>query len=190
MITDINQLDLNKSYTYKDYLTWNFPERVELLMGKIFKMSPDPSRYHQKISRRIFRYLDRFLSDEKCELYHPLFDVVLKKGEKSTVVQPDLCVICDKSKLTDKGCTGAPELVVEILSPGNSNRELKDKFKLYEQNGVQEYWIVDPNRRDITIYTLNDNNKYIGSKPFTEGETLSSLVLDGLKVDIENVFRE
>ncbi len=190
MITNFNQLDLTKSYTYQDYLSWDFPERVELILGKIFKMSPAPSRYHQKVSRRLFRFIDQFFIEEQCELYSAPFDVVLKKGKKSTVVQPDLCVVCDESKLDDQGCNGAPDLIVEILSPGNSTREMKEKFLLYEKNGVKEYWIVDPANKDILVYTLNKEKKYIGSKPFVAGEFVETQVLKGLEMDVVDVFRE
>ena len=190
MITNFNQLDLTKSYTYKDYLSWDFPERVELILGKIFKMSPGPSRYHQKVSRRLFRFIDQFFIEEQCELYSAPFDVVLKKGKKSTVVQPDICVVCDQSKLTKQGCEGAPDLIVEILSPGNTRREMKEKFELYEKNGVQEYWMVDLGNKSVVVYRLNKEQKYFGSKPFVEGEVVESKILEGLKMDVADVFRE
>ncbi len=190
MITQFDQLDLTKSYTYKDYLSWRFPERVELILGKIFKMSPAPSRYHQKVSRRLFRFIDQYYIEEQCELYSAPFDVVLLKGEKSTVVQPDLCVVCDKSKLTKQGCEGAPNLIVEILSPGNTRREMKEKFELYEKNGVQEYWMVDLGNKSIIVYTYNEKKKYVGSKPFVEGEKVESQILKGLKMDVADVFKE
>jgi len=190
MITDFNQLDLTKSYTYKDYLSWDFPERVELILGKIFKMSPGPSRYHQEVSSNLHHFFSNFLWEKSCRLYSAPFDVVLKKGAKTTVVQPDLCVVCDESKLDDQGCNGAPDLVVEILSPGNSTREMKEKFLLYEKNGVQEYWIVDPANKDVLVYTLNKQKKYIGSKPFVAGEFVETQVLKGLEMDVVDVFRE
>ena len=189
MITDISQLDLNKSYTYKDYLSWDFPERVELLMGKIFKMSPAPSVVHQRISGNIFHLFSTFLWDSRCDLFSAPFDVILKKGTKSTVVQPDICVVCDISKLDKQGCNGAPEIVIEILSPGNSNREMKEKFELYEKNGVLEYWLVDPEHESVTVYSYNDKKKYIGSKPFVKGEVVKSEFLKGFKVEVELVFR-
>ena len=190
MITDFNQLDLTKSYTYQDYLSWKFSERVELIMGKIFKMSPGPSRYHQDVSRNLSHFFSIYLWGQSCKLYTAPFDVVLQKGKKTTVVQPDICVVCDESKLDDQGCNGAPDLIIEILSPGNSNREMKEKFLLYEKNGVQEYWMVDPTNKDVLIYTLNKKKKYIGSKPFVDGEFVESQVLKGLKIDVNDIFRE
>ena len=188
MITDFNQLDLTKSYTYQDYLTWNFPERVELILGKIFKMSPAPSRYHQSVSTNLMYFFNNHLwASPSCELFAAPFDVVLLKGKKTTVVQP---VVCDKSKLTQQGCEGAPDLIVEILSPGNTHREMKEKFELYEKNGVQEYWMVDLGNKSIIIYGFNGDQKYIGSKPFVTGETVESQILKGLKMDVTDVFRD
>ena len=151
-ITDFAQLDLSRQYTYADYLTWEFQERVELFRGWVAKMSPGPSRYHQKVAGNIHRLLANHFLGQRCELYIAPFDVRLTRtrgGE--SVVQPDLCVICDPDKLTDRGCTGAPDWVLEVLDSttgprpqaapphcfvGNSKREMRDKFALYEESGV------------------------------------------------------
>lgn len=188
MITSLDQLDLNKKYTYADYLTWQFKDRVELIKGRIFKMSPAPSRKHQAISRRLMHFFDQFLWKKPCHLYHAPFDVQLVKSKKDTVVQPDICVICDDSKLTEQGCVGAPDLIIEILSPGNSRKERKEKFELYEENGVQEYWLVETSEDSIIIYTLNDEGKYIGSKPYVPEEIIHSTVIPGLQVPVKEVF--
>jgi len=116
-ITSLSQLDPDGRYTYQDYLTWTF----------------------QSISGNIFFDLKLHLKGSSCRVYDAPFDVLLFHEDQSTVVQPDICVICDEYKLTEQGCTGAPDLVVEVLSPGNSIREMKDKFELYEENGVKEY---------------------------------------------------
>ena len=195
-ITDINSLDLTKSYTYADYLTWNFQERLELLKGKIFKMSPAPSRIHQEVSAKIFRKLDRYLENKTCNIYYAPFDVRLinyKKStidkEISTVFQPDICVICDKEKLDDRGCLGAPDLIIEILSPGNSKKEMDIKFDIYEENGVKEYWIVEPLQKSILIYTLQ-NEKYIGLKPIAEEGLVHSPLFPEMSFDVVDVFVE
>lgn len=196
IFTDINQLDLNGSYSYADYLLWQFSERVELIKGKIFKMSPAPSRKHQSVSLKLTRYLDRYFEFQKCGLYIAPFDVRLINFKKSTddnkvvtVVQPDLCVVCDLSKLDDKGCIGAPDLIVEILSPGNSKKEMGIKFDLYEENEVKEYWIVDTALQSIFVYTLQ-NGKYIGLKPCIEGEKIKSPLFPELSFDVEKIFQE
>lgn len=195
-ITDINTLDLTKSYTYADYLTWNFQERLEILKGKIFKMSPAPNRKHQEISAKIFREFDRYFEKKPCNIYYAPFDVRLINYKKSTsdkeittVFQPDICVICDKTKLDDRGCLGAPDLIIEILSPGNSKKEMDIKFDLYEENGVKEYWIVEPYQKSILIYTLQ-NDKYIGLKPIVEEGLVHSPLFPEMSFNVEEVFRE
>lgn len=188
MITDISQLDLNKKYTYQDYLSWKFKERVELISGFIRKMSPAPSRKHQEISRNLIHFFDLFLWGKDCKLYHAPFDVRLSKEDQFTVVQPDLCVICDAEKLDDQGCLGAPDIIVEILSPGNSKSEQKDKFELYEKNLVPEYWLVQSSLDSIIVYHLNDHNEYIGSRPYVIGDLIESKVLPGLKVPVLEIF--
>ena len=149
-ITSLSQLDPNGIYSYADYLTWKFEQALEVIKGKIFPMS-GPSRIHQKISWQLSGTFFNHFKQHRCEAYAAPFDVRLydkKKSQKAdkdifTVVQPDLCVICDLTKLDDRGCLGAPDLIVEILSPGNSTREMKIKKELYAESGVKEYWIVD-----------------------------------------------
>lgn len=195
IITNIKQLDLKASYTYADYLLWNFKDRVELIKGKIFKMSPAPSRSHQEISWVLARQLDRVFHKTSCKMYAAPFDVRLINFKESTVdneitsvVQPDLCVICDKDKLDEKGCIGAPDLIIEILSPGNSNREMTIKFDLYEENGVKEYWIVNQSEKTILIYVLKDN-KFIGLKPIVENSKLESPTFPNLKFPVKSIFK-
>ena len=157
-------------------------------------MSPAPNVYHQKISTILTIFIGTALKKSGCQCFHAPFDVRLpvskKKGYKDTVVQPDLVVICDESKLDEQGCNGAPDIVIEILSPGNSSREMKDKFELYEASLVPEYWIVDPEHQDITVYTLDNSNKYVGSKPYVATEKVHSTVIVDLVVDVEEVFRK
>jgi Uma2 family endonuclease len=165
MITNIDQLDLQKSYSYADYLKWTFEERVELIKGKIFKMSPAPARRHQRISSVFHRELYQFLSNKTFQVYPAPFDVRLtpRKNDHTnkiyTVVQPDICVICDPLKLDDQGCIGAPDWIIEILSPGNSQTEMKNKFEVYEENGVKEYWLADPtNEIILSISSMRPEN--------------------------------
>lgn len=190
-ITSLSQLDLNKSYTYADYLTWQFKERVELLRGKIFKMSPAPASNHQRIVRKISTSIDIFLSGKSCELFFAPFDVRLQKqsDDKSvtTIVQPDICVICDPKKIDKRGCNGAPELVIEILSPGNSEKEMGIKYELYEANGVLEYWLIDPEHEVVFIYRLKDGKFYAG-KPYSTLEVIQSDVLVGFEMNVSKIF--
>ena len=192
VITNINKLDLNGSYTYADYLNWNFKERLELFRGKIFKMSPAPNRNHQTISARIYLTFANAFKKNSSNVYYAPFDVRLVKTKTKdekviTVVQPDLCIICDENKLDDRGCNGAPDLVVEILSPGNTKKEMGIKFDLYEENGVKEYWLVDPSEKTVFIYTLQ-NKKYVGVKPFIIDDVLKSPLFPSLKFKVKDIF--
>lgn len=194
MITNINQLDLDKTYSYADYLLWKFQERVELFKGKIFRMSPAPSSFHQRVSLNLTGYMWNSFKNQSCNLYIAPFDVRLLDKKKSTidkeiytVVQPDLCVICDENKIDEKGAVGSPDLVIEILSPGNSKKEMKYKFDLYEEAGVLEYWIVNPADKTIFIFVLKDN-QFIGLHPLIEEDTIKSPLFPQLDFCLEEIF--
>ncbi|MCA6423713.1 MAG: Uma2 family endonuclease [Flavobacterium sp.] len=196
IINNINKLDLKGNYTYADYLLWNFKERVELIKGKIVKMSPAPSTSHQRISGELTYLLSKVFRKSKCQMFVAPFDVRLVNYKQSTqdnqivtVVQPDLCVVCDSNKLDEKGCIGSPDLIIEILSPGNSNREMTIKFDLYEENGVKEYWIVNQSEKTILLYVLKDA-KFIGLKPIVESGKLESPTFPDLKFPIKNIFKQ
>ena len=192
-ITNIDQLDLISGiYTYADYLMWKIKDRLELLKGKIFKMSA-PSPAHQKVATNLTGEFYHFFKKRPCEVYVAPFDVRLpvkdEKGDKiSTIVQPDLCVVCDLSKIDSKGCEGAPDLVVEILSPGNSKKEMNNKFALYEEAGVQEYWLVHPLDSFVLVYTL-ENGVYRPLKHFSQGN-VTSVKFPELSIAIEDIFRK
>lgn len=182
-----------ESYTYADYLTWQVKERFEILKGRLFKMSPAPNRRHQKISRELTRnFFKTFKKYSPCEVYIAPFDVRLPgKSEKDedveTVFQPDLCVICNEEKLDDKGCIGAPDLIVEILSPGNSSKEMKHKFEIYEEAGVREYWIVNPQEELILCYVLK-NGIFVGLRPQIVGDTFQSQIFPELSFPVNEIF--
>ena len=188
-ITSLSQLDLNGSYSYSDYLKWKFKERVEIIKGKIMAMSPAPNRLHQRISMRLTLELAKVFNNQQCQMYVAPFDVRFpdSNGKIKTVVQPDLCVICDPNKLDEKGCIGAPDLIVEILSPGNSKREMKDKYELYQEQGVSEYWIVRPEEQHIQIYVL-ENGRYIGVQPVVEGDVVTSIKFPALSFDTARLY--
>jgi Uma2 family endonuclease len=179
-------------YTYADYLTWQMDEMVELIKGKIFKQAAAPRVNHQRLSLKISNELFNFLKGNKCEVFAAPFDVRLpvksKKHEDiDTVVQPDICVVCDPDKLDELGCIGAPDLVVEILSPGNNKKELQNKYEVYEESGVKEYWVIHPNECTLLIYTLV-NEKYIASRLFTIGDIVKSNAVAGFELDLTEVF--
>ncbi len=193
-ITKFQQLDLSGYYTYTDYLTWRFKERVELIKGVIFKMPPAPNLNHQRISMRLVSKLSNHLENHKCEVFHAPFDVRLpvsrKKGKVDTVVQPDICVIRDAKKLEKQGCNGAPDLVIEILSPGNSKTEMKDKYAVYEESKVKEYWLIDPANEAGIINRLDKKGKYYGSPFYTSGQQMESKVIKRFKFDLNLIFPE
>ena len=135
-------------YTYGDYLTWDDAQRYELIDGSIYVMSPAPGRRHQEVAGEFHRQLANYLLEKECAVYIAPFDVRLPEREKrdediATVVQPDLVIVCDDNKLDERGCKGAPDLVIEIISPGSAGRDRKTKRELYQKHGVLEYWIVD-----------------------------------------------
>lgn len=187
-------LDLTKSYTYADYFKWQFEERVELIKGKIFTMSPAPSRNHQEITGYIHVRLAVFLENKPCKVYEAPFDVRIPRKSKDdkeiiTVLQPDVCVVCDLSKLDKRGCVGAPEIIVEVLSPGNNTKELKKKYEVYEEAGVKEYWLVSPQDQWLRIYTL-ENGKFLESPYMVAGDMAQSTVLPGFSLDISLLFKD
>ncbi|MEM8584608.1 MAG: Uma2 family endonuclease [Bacteroidota bacterium] len=191
-LTSIDQVNPNGYYTYQDYLTWEFPERVELYRGKPYELSPAPNRRHQEISVKLLGRMFNYFENSPCHLFSAPFDVRLpipsKNGKPDTVVQPDLCIICDEGKLDQQGCNGAPDLVVEILSPGNPKREVREKFLLYEEAGVLEYWVVQPSEGLVTVFILNDEGKFIGLQPLTALDALTSSTFPELTIDLGEIL--
>jgi Uma2 family endonuclease len=187
-------------FTYADYLTWNYKERIELIRGKIFRMCPAPTVNHQKIQGNIFGEIYNFLKKKPCEVFVAPIDVRLKgkpfrkkkrrDDEITTVVQPDIIVVCDAEKLKDnRSVDGAPELVVEILSPGNTKTESKYKLDLYEENGVLEYWVVYPEYQQIYVYLLNEKDEYGKPVIYEANEAISSVVLEGFSIPMDEIFK-
>lgn len=189
----LSDLDLSKTYSYADYLKWTFEDRLELIKGKIFKMTPAPNLYHQDISAVISNEIFNYLKGKPCKVYTAPFDVRLPRktdnaNEKIyTVVQPDICVVCDLSKLDKRGCIGAPDIVIEILSPGNNQKELRNKYEVYEESGVSEYWIISPQDETFLKYTLV-GGLYQPSRLMATGDIVTTPVLPGFELNLETVF--
>ena len=189
-------LDMNKRYTYADYLTWLDGKTRELINGIIKMMSPAPLMEHARVSRNINRQLDAKIRRNKgrCEVFYAPFDVRFpKKGATAddaidTVVQPDICVICDLSKLDSRGCCGAPDMIVEILSPSTLKRDVNEKFALYEEFGVKEYWIVHPKDKAIHIFVLQDNGKYDAGTVYEVTGKAPVHIFDNQLIDLEDIF--
>lgn len=198
LITNLSQLDLNGTYSYADYLTWQLEETVELIKGKIMAMSPAPNVKHQSIAGNLFLYLGNYFKHKTCRTFVAPFDVKLYDSRKSqltdrevfSVVQPDLCVICDTSKLTIQGCDGAPDWIIEVLSLGNSKKELHLKFELYQENGVSEYWMVHPYEQAVYQFVLNHEDKYQLHAMYAGDDIATPYLFPELKIDLADVFAE
>lgn len=188
-------VNLSERYTYGDYRTWPDDQRWELIDGTAWAMSPGPDRRHQGLLTRLALKFGSFLEGRACAMYIAPFDVLLPEGNEDddsveTVVQPDLVVYCDRSRLRDYGARGAPDLAVEILSPRTSKRDLNDKYRLYESRGVREYWVVDPGNRALTLFRLGPSGAFEPGEVLVNSGRAASSVLEGLVVDLEDLFRE
>ncbi len=192
----VEEPDLSLTYTYADYLKWDLPDMVELIRGKVYKMSPTPSSRHQQISSSLVVAIGSFLKKKQCKVFAAPFDVRLpKKGETDeetiTVVQPDICVICDPAKIDERGCIGAPDWIIEILSKHTSAKDLNEKFDVYEEAGVKEYWVVHPTEQTVLVYTLNTDGKYQGLlKPYVRNQKIKPSTLPGLIIDLSDIFEQ
>jgi len=190
----LSDLDITKTYTYADYLKWAFDERLELIKGEIFKMTPAPNSSHQRVSFTLSRWIGNYLEKKSCEIFIAPFDVRLPRSSTSdreifTVVQPDICVICDPQKIDDNGCVGAPDIVVEVLSPGNNKKELKNKYEVYEEAGVLEYWIIHPQEKTFLKYMLV-NGSFQPSRLLTMGDEVTTPVLPGFVLSLDELFAD
>lgn len=151
-----------RPFTYADYKSWPDGERWELIDGEAYAMSPAPRRVHQSMAIQFAGQLDAFFSGKPCRPYVAPVDVFLLEADESLddavqVVQPDAFVVCDRSKLVDEGVRGAPDFVIEVLSPHTAMKDQTQKRRLYEKHRVREYWIVNPETFELFIYTLKND---------------------------------
>ena len=182
---------VEKKYTYADYCEWDDSERWELIDGLAYAMSPSPSQTHQSVLVELAGQLRDFLKGNPCRVFVAPLDVRLNaEGADDTVVQPDIFVVCDESKLKDvKSVIGSPDLIIEILSASTASRDLVTKFRLYQKSGVQEYWIVDPDSKTVTVHVLHDIG-YV-SRSYNEYDAAVPVeVLDGCIINLIDVFEE
>jgi Uma2 family endonuclease len=184
------------TFTYKDYLTWNDPaERWELIDGIAYDMSPAPWTEHQRVSGDLEYAIRQFLKGKPCEVFHAPFDVRFPDQpddhdeDVDTVVQPDVLVVCDPTKIDQKGVRGAPDWIIEILSPRTTKKDWNEKFNLYEKNRVREYWLVDTSAQLVHQYRLNESNKYELIKICEKTDQAVSSVLEGFSVSLTEIFR-
>ncbi|NOW91036.1 Uma2 family endonuclease [Clostridium beijerinckii] len=186
-------IDPIKAYTYKDYLTYDENERIEIIEGEIINMSPAPSRIHQEIISELHFKLKEYIkyNNGSCKVYPAPFDVILKDDDdevinSKNIVQPDISVICDKNKLTEKGCTGSPDMIVEVISPYNPSNDYVRKLNLYEKFKVKEYWIVNPTRKNILVYVLTENG-YDAPITYTFSDKVKVNIYDNFEIDFNSI---
>ena len=191
-------LDLTKRYTYADYLTWLDDKARELIDGFIQMMSPAPKLAHVRVNTKILWNLFSIVQKNKgkCEVFTAPFDVRFpKNGDTAhdkiyTVVQPDISVICDLSKLDQRGCCGAPDMIVEVLSPSTAKKDLTKKFDLYEEHGVKEYWLVHPEAQTIQVFLLQEDGKYDDGALYEFEGKIPVHVFGDYMLDLEDIFDE
>lgn len=182
-------------FSYADFLKWPEEERWELIDGIAYNMSPAPSRAHQEIVRELVVHIGSYLRGKPWKLFSAPFDVRLDDGEElteeqiRTVVQPDIVVVCNEKKLDERGCKGAPDLVIEVISRESASRDMKQKLSLYEKYGVKEYWIISPFEQIIWVYNYDQNISMYGRPAiYSEDDTLASAILETLKLNVRDVF--
>lgn len=186
-------IDLSQRYSYADYLTWDDGERWEIMDGLPYNMTAAPSRRHQRVLGRLFSRFSNYFKSKPCEVYISPFDVRLAEDISDdylieNVVQPDLSVFCDKSKLDDKGAIGAPDLVVEVLSPATATKDLKSKILIYQRYGVREYWIVDPLEDWVDVLVIGADGRYGLGKQVSGEDFAVSSIFPELKIKCIDLF--
>lgn len=178
---------VSPKFTYVDYLTWPEGERWELIDGKAYNMTPAPGTRHQRVTLRIARTLSSALGEGPCECFVAPTDVVLSCCD---VVQPDVLVVCDRTKITEANIQGAPDLVVEVSSPSTGLKDRREKRNLYEKYGVKEYLLVDPWLKYVERFSLGEDGMYRKGDVFGSEELLALVSLEKTQIDLREVFEE
>jgi len=184
----------NKLYTYSDYLTWPENERWELMEGVPY-MQAAPSWQHQAITFELGRQFGNYLLGRPCRVFTAPFDLIIldddiEEDKSRNVVQPDLLVVCNKSGLKGTGYFGVPDLIIEVCSPSTMRNDKVLKFNKYEKAGVKEYWIVEPEGKFISVFTLQENNRYGRPDIYTESDKVNVNIFEDLIIDLNLVFSE
>ena len=190
-MSEAYELKDRRKFTYADYKAWELKpgERYELIYGEAYAMSA-PYFSHQRIVTMLTGEFYAFLKGKPCQVIPSPFDVRLFYEEDEsddTVVQPDLVVVCDRKKFGEEGCRGAPDLVVEILSPSNTATEMSRKFKLYQKAGVREYWVVDPETKSLTVHLFQENAAILSHIYGSTGKVPVSILSD-FQITLDDVF--
>lgn len=180
-------------YTFADVLTWDEKDRIEIIDGEAFMMSP-PLRVHQSVLSALFLQIGNYLQGKSCKVYPAPFAVrPFEEGgdapeDVDTMLEPDITVVCDPDKLDKYGCKGAPDMVIEILSPSTRRHDLAVKYRLYQRAGVREYWIVDPDGKTVQVFKLEDGF-YNAGDVYTAG-TVPVGIWEDFSIDLSQVFTE
>jgi len=183
----MNALKIDR-YTYKDYAKWDDDVRCELIDGIVYDMAA-PGDRHQLVSGNLFAALHNYLQKKPCRPFAAPYDVRLNAdGKDDTVVQPDIIVICDRSKRDEKCCKGVPDMVVEILSPSTARHDWLVKYNLYMKYGVREFWVIDPETNLVHKHVYKDGGYY--KEVYGEEDAVGSHVLDGFSVNVAEIFAE
>jgi Uma2 family endonuclease len=186
----------DRLFTYADYESWPDDERWELINGIAWNMSPAPGRTHQLLAGRLYGAFAAAVAESGCTYYPAPFDVFLPAdpgtpvSDIDTVVQPDLTLVCRDDRVTERGCIGPPDLVVEILSPYTLLKDIDAKRRVYERARVREYWLIDPGNKGLLVYLLRENGTYPGQPSVYQWEgILTTPLLPSLRLDLEELFR-
>ncbi|MGY0694987.1 Uma2 family endonuclease [Virgibacillus sp. FSP13] len=184
----------DRIYTYADYLSWPEDVRAEIIDGTPY-LHAAPSRIHQKVQSELHRQIANFLVGKECEVYPAPFHVLLdleddnnNEADKGNVFEPDITIVCDRSRLDDIGCKGSPDMIVEITSPSTARIDKIKKFNKYEQAGVKEYWIIEPLEIIVSVYTLQENLRYGRPDLYSDDDQVQVSIFDDLVIDLELVF--
>lgn len=182
-----------KKYTYKDYLTWPEDERLEIIDG-IAYMQAAPTPLHQEMLMELSKQFAVYLTGKPCKVYPAPFAVILSQGsekdeeEINNVVEPDIAIVCDLTKMSDKGCHGAPDMIIEIISPSSIKTDRVTKLNKYEKAGVREYWIVEPEQKLVSVFLQQANNRFGRPDMYTEEDRVKVSIFSDLIIDLREVF--
>lgn len=177
-----------QKYTYADYLKWDEGERWEILDG-IAYMQAAPSRVRQEVTGELYRQFANYLQDKKCKVYHAPFcvrlDIKKDNSDIKNVVEPDITIVCDTSKLDERGCMGSPDMIIEVLSPSNGKQDRVYKFNKYEKAGVKIYWIVEPDHSLVSVFSLQSNGRYGRPAMYTYEDKIKVSIFPNLEIDLK-----
>lgn len=183
-----------KRVTYADYLEWPEDERIEIIDGMPY-LQAAPSRIHQKVLSELHRQIANFLVGKGCEVYPTPFHVVLDASgeahnemDSQTVLEPDITLVCDEEKLDDRGCKGSPDMVIEIVSSSTARKDKLEKFNQYEHAGVREYWIVEPQEKIVSVFTLQQSHRFGRPNVYACEDNVAVSILQDFFIDLKTVF--